>query len=429
MANHSNPNQNRHNRRHHPYHRRRSRRRNRFWLGVLVAAVALAICGLSILLLQPNEEPTPTVPPTQAATDPNAPAAPPTVITLAFGGDLNITDKVVASGKTPAGYDYSAVFKDIAPVLAGADASIINLEGNLYGAPYGTHSTSAPKELMAALSAAGVDFVQLANSCIMNNGLTGLRQTIHGIREAGMDGIGAFSSQAEFEQNRGFTLRDINGVKVAFVAFTKGFKKGNDTLGLPPGGENLVNLLYTDYTSAYSDIDTEGITKILRNIELEEPDVTIALLHWGSAHNSIVSDSQKEIVKLMQKEGVDAIVGTHSHYVQDVEFDPAKNTFVAYSLGDLLGDGDKHNTNASTILQLQITKDHATGVTSITGYDHTPVYIAKPETDGVEGLRLLRIRDALAAYEANSVHKISEETYLAMKAALNRISTRVEPKE
>ena len=60
MANHSNPNQNRHNRRHHPYHRRRSRRRNRFWLGVLVAAVALAICGLSILLLQPNEEPTPT---------------------------------------------------------------------------------------------------------------------------------------------------------------------------------------------------------------------------------------------------------------------------------------------------------------------------------------------------------------------------------
>ena len=423
MANHRNPDKKRHNRRNTPYPpRRRNRRRNRFWMGLLVAVTALAICGISILLLTPKEEPNPTVPPTQAATDPNTPAAPPTVITLAFGGDINITDKVVSAGKTDSGYDFSSVFQDIAPVLAGADAAIVNLEGNLCGAPYGTQSTSAPQELMDALSAAGVDFVQTANSCILNNGLTGLRQTLSGIRAAGMEGIGAFSSQEEYTQNRGFTLRNINGIKVAFVAFTKGM----DGLGLPAGGENLVNLLYTDYTSTYSDIDTEGITKILRDIELEQPDITIALLHWGSAYNGIVSDSQKEIVELMQKEGVDAIVGTHSHYVQDVEYDPAKNTFVAYSLGDLLGDGEKHNTNASTVLQLQITKDHATGVTSITGYEHTPVYIAA-EADGVQGLRLLRIRDAMAAYEADSVHKISEETYNAMKTALNRISGRVDP--
>ena len=426
MANHRNPEQNRHNRRHTPYpRRRRSRRQNRFFWGLMVAVAALSICGLSILLLQPREEPAPTVPPTQAVTDPNAPAAPPTVITLAFGGDINITDNVVAAGKTASGYDYSAVFRDIAPVLAGADAAIVNLEGNLYGAPYGSQYSSAPQELMTALRDAGVDMVQLANSSILNNGLTGLRQTLSGIREAGMEGIGAFSSQAEFQQNRGFTLREINGVKVAFVAFTKGM----DGLGLPVGGENLVNLLYTDYTSTYTHIDTEGITKILRDVQLEQPDITIALLHWGSAYNSIVSDSQKQIVELMQKEGVDAIVGTHSHYVQNVEYDAAKNTLVAYSLGDLLGDGDKNNTNASTILQLQITKDHATGITSITGYEHTPVYIAKPGTDDVEGIRLLRIRDSIAAYEANSVHKISDTTYNAMKTALSRIVARVKPED
>ena len=407
-----------------PYPRRRSDRQKRFWLGVMVAAIALAVCGVSILLLRPAQEPEPTVPPTQAATDPNAPVLPPTQITIAFGGDLNITDKVVAAGKTAGGYDYSKVFMDIAPVLAGADAAVINLEGNLYGEPFGTQSTSAPKELMTALSDAGVDFVQMANSCVLNNGLSGLRQTLSGIREAGMEGIGAFADQAEFEKSRGFTLKEINGVKVAFVAFTKGM----DDLSLPVGSENLVNLLYKDYTTYYSEINTEGITQILRDIALEKPDITIALLHWGSAYNSIVSDSQKEIVQLMQKEGVDAIVGTHSHYVQSVEFDKDKNTLVAYSLGDLLGDAEKHNTNASTILQLQITKDHATGTTSITGYEHTPVYIATPENDGVEGVRLLRIRDAIAAYDANSIMKISEETYKAMKTALSRISGRVDPK-
>lgn len=395
-------------------------------MGTLVAALALAICGLSILLLQPQDAPAPTEPPTEA-TQPNSdvPVAPPTVITIAFGGDLNITDKVVAAGKTHSGYDYSDVFMDIAPVLADADAAVVNLEGNLYGTPYGTQSTSAPQELIDALSAAGVDLVQMANSCVINNGLTGLRQTLDGIRQAGMESVGAFANKEEFEHSRGFTLRSINGVKVAFVAFTKGM----DGLSLPEGSENCVNLLYKDYTSAYSEIDTEGITKVLRDIELEKPDITIALLHWGSAYNSIVSESQQEIVKLMQKEGVDAIVGTHSHYVQTVEYDPAQNTFVAYSLGDLLGDAEKHNTNASTILQLQITKDNATGKTTISGYDHTPVYIATPETDGLEHIKLLRIQEAIAAYDANGIHKVSEETYAAMKSALSRINARFKPEE
>lgn len=410
-----------------PLPRHRSNRQKRFWLGFMVVAIALAICGVSILLLQPKEDTAPTAPPTQA-TDPNAPIQPPTQITIAFGGDINITNKVVAAGKNDNGYDYSTLFKDVAPVLAGADAAVVNLEGTLYGEPFGSQSTSAPKELMSALQSAGVDFVQMANTCVLNNGMGGLRQTLSGIRENGMEGIGAFADESEFEKYRGFTLTEINGVKVAFVAFTKGFKKGDDILSLPPGGENLVNLLYKDYTSTYSEINTDGITNILRNIQLEKPDITIALLHWGSAYNGIVSDSQTEIVKLMQKEGVNAIIGTHSHFVQNVEYDQDQNTLVAYSLGDLVGDADKNYTNASTILQLQITKDHTTGTTSITGYEHTPVYIATPENDGVGAMQLLRIRDAMMAYEANSVHKVSEETYAAMKAALSRISARVDPK-
>ena len=202
-----------------------------------------------------------------------------------------------------------------------------------------------------------------------------------------------------------------------------------DGLRLPSGSEHCVNLLYKDYTSTYSDIDEEGITAILRDVALEKPDVTIALLHWGSAYNGIVSDSQKKIVKLMQKEGVDAIIGNHSHYVQEVQYDQEKGTLVAYSLGDLLGDAKKASTNASTILQLQITKDPATGKTTISGYDHTPIYIATTQTDGVTRTKVLRIRDAMAAYEANSIHKVSETTYTAMKNALSRIVARIKPED
>lgn len=402
------------------------RQQRKLIMGLIVAAVILALCGLLILLLQPGSQPAPTEPSTESTPPAQTqPTDPQTVINIAFGGDLNVTDKVVAAGANGSGYDYTDVFLDIAPVLAGADAAVVNLEGNLCGAPYGTQHTSAPQELMDALADAGVDLVQMANSCAINNGMIGLRQTLDGIRQAGMEAVGAYATNEDFEKSRGFTLRSINGVKVAFVAFTKGM----DGLGLPQGSEDCVNLLYKDYTSAYSEIDTEGITEILRCVELEQPDVTIALLHWGSAYNSIVSESQKEIVELMQEEGVDAIIGTHSHYVQTVDYDAEKGTLIAYSLGDLLGDADKNNTNASTILQLEITKDNTTGKTAITGYDHTPVYIATPEKDGVDRMKLLRIEQAMAAYDANNIHKVSDETYAAMETALNRIKSRVEPEE
>lgn len=406
--------------------KQQQQQKRRILIGLIAAAVVLALCGLVILLLQPAPPPAPTEP-TVESTLPSqtAPTEPQTVIHLAFGGDLNITDNVVSSGATGNGYDYSGVFMDIAPALAGADAAVINLEGNLCGTPYGSKHTSAPQELVNALSDAGVDFIQMANSCSVNNGMIGLRQTLTGIQQAGMESLGAYATNEAFSQSRGFTLRSINGVKVAFVAFTKGM----DGLGLPQGSEDCVNLLYKDYTSSYSEIDTEGITKILRAIELEQPDVTIALLHWGSAYNNIVSESQKRIVKLMQKEGVDAIVGTHSHYVQSVEYNADKGTLVAYSLGDLLGDAQKNNTNYSTILQLEITKDNQTGETTISGYDHTPIYIATPEKDGVPHMKLLRIEQAIAAYEANNIHKVSEETYNSMKSALSRINNRVKPEE
>ena len=126
----------------------------------------------------------------------------------------------------------------------------------------------------------------------------------------------------------------------------------------------------------------------------------------------------------MQTNGVDAIIGTHSHYVQKVEFDPGKGTLVAYSLGDLFGDAQKAGTNYSVLLNLEITKDGDTGKVSITDYDYTPLYTVDETATG-GGMRILRIREAVAAYEENFVGKVSEEAYLGMKSALEKIDSRM----
>ena len=117
---------------------------------------------------------------------------------------------------------------------------------------------------------------------------------------------------------------------------------------------------------------------------------------------------------------MDAIIGTHSHYVQQVKFDEAAGTVVAYSLGDLFGGGEKNGSHYSILLQLQITKDHATGETKITACSYESVYTLTPGRDG-EAIRLVRLDPAMAMYENNHVNKVSAKAYESMKSAKSKI--------
>ena len=180
-------------------------------------------------------------------------------------------------------------------------------------------------------------------------------------------------------------------------------------------------MLYKDYASSYQEVDEEGISKVLGAVEQEKPDLTVAMLHWGSTFNDTVSTSQEKIVTLMQENGVDAIIGTHSHYVQKMSFDPATGAFVAYSLGDFIGDADRPGSEYSVILDLEITKNNDTGETKITGFSYTPIFTV---TEG-ETLRVLKIDDAIAAYENGYIDRVSQATYEAMVYAKGRIDARI----
>ena len=356
-----------------------------------------------------------TAPPTTST----VPTEPETVIQLVFGGDVNVTDKLVAAGEQGGKYDYTQLLMDVAPIFAGADAAFLNLEGGLYGPAYGSATASAPEALVQAMTAAGVDMVQLANSRTISSGLTGLSNTIHTLHANGMQPLGVFASDAEQKESQGFTLVTIRGIRVAIVAFTKGM----DGMSLPSGSESCVNLLYTDYATTYQNVDTDGITRVLKAAQAQNPDVTIAMVHWGSEYNDTISPTQEQIITLMQGLGVDAIVGTHSHFVQQVKYDADAGTVVAYSLGDLLGDGEKAGTNYSILLDLEITRDNITGQTRITGCDYTGVYLLTPEKDNMP-LQLVRMQPAMEMYEHNHIQKITESAYENMRYAWQRILER-----
>ena len=402
--------------------KKRLAEQRKLMIRLAIAAVALLLVGIMVFALSRGSGDTPPEttesmqPQPQQTTVPQETESPTTVIHLAAAGDLNVTDKVVASSSGD--LDYTAAFQDVLPLLASADLTMMNFEGLMVGMPYGTESRSAPQSLVQALDKAGVDILQMANSWSIHKGINGLVTTLQSIRACGIEPVGAYGTRDEFRQSGGYTIRDVNGVRVGIVAFTKGM----NSMALPTGSENCVNLLYTDYSSNYQNVDTKGITDILENLQEERPDITVAMLHWGSEVNDQISSTQKKIANLMLSEGVDVIIGTHPHYVQSILFDEDAGTFIAYSLGDFFGDAAQAGTEYSIILDLEITKDNETGVTKVTGYDYTPIFTVHEEG---KPLRVARIREAMAAYSDNYVDKVSDQTYHDMEYALGRIEARV----
>ena len=402
---------------------------------LIAAAAVLLVCAIIIGVMAGGDDSAAgeegklsTEESTLTATQPEetekAKRDPTTVIHIRAAGDLNVTDEVILSGAGANGYDFTLPFLNVASVLSDADLTLLNFEGNLCGEPYGSKSTSAPLQLAQALHAAGVDMVQVANSCTVNNGLLGMTSTMNSLRSAGIEPVGAFSTPEEFQKTKGYTICQIQGIKVAVVAFTKGV----GSMGLPLGNEDCVNLLYTDYATTYQEIDKDRIRKILKNVASEKPDITIALLHWGSEYNDTISSSQKSIASLMKSQGVDIIIGTHSHRVQQIEYDELSGTLVAYSLGDFFGDAKEAGSNYSIVLDIEITRDSDAGVTQVTGYSIIPIYTLKQSETCDSQRRVVTIADAMKAYEEDFVDKVPAEAYTALDAALDRINDRIKVK-
>jgi len=401
-------------------------------IGAIVTAVTMVVCVAAMLITKGLVSlPKPTEPsqPQLEATEPSGTTAPPettvpeetipdTVIHFVAGGDVTVTDKVVMSGAAGGVYDYGDVFLDVTALLSGGDLTSVNFEGNLYSDTYGTATASAPPQLMTALRNAGVDLVQTANSFTNHNGPLGIRSTLDGIRKVGLEPVGTFADSEEYQRTGGFTIREVNGIRIAVVAFTKGM----NSLGLPASAEDCVNLLYTDYSTTYQNVNTEKITSILEAIAREKPDITIALLHWGGRSTDQINKTQEQIRDLMLAGGVDAIIGTHSAHVQKIDYDAQRGTVVAYSLGDLLGE-----TRYSILLDLQITKSGKTGDVKLTGCEYVPIFCVDDMEEG-GGMRLLRIREAILAYENRFVDRVSQATYEEMKSALKSIESRVNGK-
>ena len=327
-------------------------------------------------------------------------------------GDIYLSPEMLTDAKTVSGgYDFRSLFEQVFPVLSDADVTIGNFEGTFAAGGEGSY----PDALAETLAAAGVDILQTANSYSVYNGLSGLQRTREVILQNGLTPVGTYASADEREDSP-VHIREINGIRFAFVAFTKGFQG----MGLPAGSEHCVNLLYSDYTTDYEDINRAEILEILEAARDEDPDFIIASLHWGSENISGISSTQEKITDLLLQNGVDVILGSHSHRLEKIETrevtlddKTVKTCVVAYNLGDFCyTQTGKHST--SIVLDLEFTRNHATGEGEITGVSYIPVSTVDNGDLYARQFAVVPTDSAISLYEGNYYLRVSESAYNAM---------------
>lgn len=298
--------------------------------------------------------------------------------------------------------DYKPIFAQVKPLLDQADYVVGSLETTLAGEKavytHAAYSFNTPDELLPALKWAGFDMLTTANNHCFDRGFEGQARTIEMIEKSGLEFTGTRLSN----DTPGCLVKDFDGTKVAFVAYTYGTNSEANGVFVPEGKEYLVNLtrqqdpiihrplwkraakallsrlrknkntsgIIGDCVSASeinSGRNTAYESAMLETIKQakQEADVVIMCLHSGGQFNSRVEDYTQHLFDIIADVGADAIVCNHAHKILPIY--KRGDCIIATALGNFSfapGEGywvDGVDAEKSLLLTLEINNHQIVG--------------------------------------------------------------------
>ena len=370
----------------------------------------------------PTTEPTPTPTPTPEPT----PEPTPSVVKLTLAGDLVMHTPLHDEALQPDGsYDYAPIFEDVAHYVEEADYALCCFEGAFTGDGKWTGYPlfHVPDGLAYSLKEIGFDQVNMASNHAMDAWHEGIVRTLDVLDDAGLEHVGAYRTQAERDENNGILVEELNGISIAFLNYTYG------TNGIPVDGvEYGLNVYTTDYMTYCSKVDYDMLDADMAAARALDTDIIAVSVHWGGEYVTGATQRQQELADYFFAEGADLIIGGHPHVPEPMELREITNAdgstrtgFVCYCLGNLLSAQTKPYTDLTAMVQLELTKDPATGETEISGCEYIPMIMLNLADYGVtRGRRLWDIRAAMADYEAGNDRGgvITPALYAALGEAL-----------
>ena len=291
----------------------------------------------------------------------------PAEIRVGFAGDVHGVGRVgnfLAAGGNP--------LDPMAPVLAANDVNVVNLEtavGSQGSAQSKQFTFQSPPALLAAIHAAGVTAVNLANNHSLDFGAGALVETIANAHAAGLATIGAGADAA---QAYAPAIIDTPGGTLAVLGFSQVVPAG---WAAGPG--------HAGVASAYDVGRMRAAVQAARAVA----DHVVVMVHAGVERAACPSPLQRSLAATLLSAGAEVVASSHPHQLQGVVDNGA--TLVDYSLGNFVWYDNTPPNDLTGLLSVTLdtggVRDHDFAPARIDG-NGRPVPLSGPPADDARGV-------------------------------------------
>lgn len=276
---------------------------------------------------------------------------------IVLAGDIMAHGPQIQAARQQDGsYDFSTSFAYLKDSIRRADLAIGNLETTFGGKPYaGYPQFSVPDQMATDLFDAGFDILGTSNNHSADRSKLGIIRTLNILDSVGIRHIGSYRNAEERSINSPL-IYDVAGLRLAVLAYTYG------TNGIPVPEPTIVD-----------PIDTALIRQDIARANSLGAQYKMVLIHWGEEYQKYPNGNQKKLAQYLHQLGVDAIIGSHPHVVQNSEMltdsITGHQSYVIYSLGNFIS--NQHTpaaTRGGMLLTLNLERSPKDNITTEPSY-------------------------------------------------------------
>lgn len=327
----------------------------------IVIMILVLICGVIAIYLFLNQK-TQLNDINNTATQSTATEKPSqNIIHFAAMGDMLAHDTIIANAKNGDSYNFAKFFGNIRSSYQDSDVIFCNQEGLSSGETYGISgypAFNAPTKFANDLqSGAGCNLINLANNHIGDKGVDAISETVNLWQK--LKPLGFSGANLDSDMQNQVSYFELNGIKVGFVSFAD----FNNNQGTP--------------SYAVNNYHDEVLVRKLVTDARANADLVVVSMHWGVEDSNIISVDQETEATLLNSLGVDVIIGTGPHVLQEVKIinqNTGNKTIVFYSLGNMLSSQLQTKELIGGIAKFDIIKSDNNKI-SISNLTFTPTYM------------------------------------------------------
>lgn len=334
------------------------RKRGKLWaaMGVLLLVAGFIVVGCTVFQQEPGHQITETSA-LEEEIEEDEPIAgeeeelkPNPKVTIVAVGDVMMHDGQIWAGynESDGTFDYSEFFHVVKDEISSADLAMADLETTLAGEAEkytGYPCFNSPDALADTLKDAGFDIIITANNHCLDRGASGALRTLEVLKDRGLSPLGTYASEEERNQ---ILIKEVNDIKVAFLAYTY----GTNGIPIPKDMPYLVKLL-----------DEELIMQDLEKAK-ELADAVVVYFHYGEEYQRQPSKEQKALALKALMKGANIVVASHVHVIQPSERIDVQDSdgeivmkYAAYSLGNFISAQRFPHTEEGIMLKFTLEKD------------------------------------------------------------------------